>query len=108
MTGAALMLVATQAQALPNSGQVVAGQAAITSGQNALTVNQSSNRAILNWQGFNIGSGETVNVVEPSVSSIELGVTGLPLCDNPLCSVRLRQWEGGRRGLLRLDIHGQL
>lgn len=58
--------------ALPTGGQVTAGAAAISSTANALTVNQSSQRAAINWQSFNVGSSASVNFVQPSASSITL------------------------------------
>lgn len=36
------------------------------------TINQESERAILNWQSFNIGRGNVVNFVQPSKSSTAL------------------------------------
>lgn len=67
----------TGAQANPTGGNVVAGSAAITSAGKTLTVNQSSSRAIINWQGFSIGAGETTRLNLPSsVSAILNRVTG--------------------------------
>jgi hypothetical protein len=48
--------------ALPTNGQYVAGQGAITSSTNSVTVNQSSSHGIINWQGFSIGQGNSVLV----------------------------------------------
>jgi filamentous hemagglutinin family protein len=45
---------------LPSGGQVVAGQAAIGTVPGGVTINQSSNHAIINWQNFSVGSGNTV------------------------------------------------
>ncbi len=57
---------------LPTGGQVSAGSAAISSTANTLTVNQSSQRAAINWQSFSVGSGATVNFVQPNASSVIL------------------------------------
>ena len=57
---------------LPTGGQVAAGQASIVQNANTLTVNQASNRAIVNWSSFNVGSQATVNFVQPSQSSVSL------------------------------------
>ena len=46
--------------ALPTNGQYVAGQGTISGNGNSLTINQTSNRGIINWQGFSIGNGNTV------------------------------------------------
>lgn len=65
------------AHANPTGGQVVGGSASISNSGNTLTVTQTSSRAIINWQSFDIGSGETTQFVQPSSSSIALNrVTG--------------------------------
>ncbi|PTT81733.1 filamentous hemagglutinin, partial [Pelomonas sp. HMWF004] len=57
----------------PTGGTVVGGTASITSSTPGTTdIVQSSNRAIINWQSFSIGVGETVNFVQPSSSSVTL------------------------------------
>jgi large exoprotein involved in heme utilization and adhesion len=50
------------AQSLPQGGKVAAGGATIgqASGK-GLSIQQSSNRAVIDWTSFSIGSGETVN-----------------------------------------------
>ncbi len=56
--------------ALPGGGQAVAGQATISqpaAGQ--MNINQTSNRAVINWSTFGIASGETVNISQPSSQS---------------------------------------
>jgi len=63
---------ATATNTLPTGGQVTAGTAAISSTANTLTVNQGSQRAAINWQSFNIGSGATVNFVQPNASAVVL------------------------------------
>ena len=79
--GLAVSIVApddARGQSLPTGGQVVAGSAAISApSNNALTITQSSQNAIINWSGFSIGQGRTVDVVQPSSSSAMLNrVTG--------------------------------
>ena len=66
------------AQTLPQGGKVVAGGASIGKASAAgLTVQQSSNRAVIDWNSFSIGLGETVNFVLPGASSATLNrVTG--------------------------------
>jgi filamentous hemagglutinin family protein len=81
---------------LPSGGQTVAGEAKITSAGSTLTVNQTSQRAILSWSDFSIaqgaavqfnnGSGATLNrVTGGSVSSLDgvLGATGSVYLINP-------------------------
>ncbi|MGE0153605.1 MAG: right-handed parallel beta-helix repeat-containing protein [Reyranellaceae bacterium] len=55
---------------LPTGGQVVAGQATINQqNQSTLNVNQSSNKAIINWSSFDVGSDATVNFHQPNSGS---------------------------------------
>jgi filamentous hemagglutinin family protein len=56
----------------PAGGTVTSGAAAITVSGATTTINQTTNKAAINWQSFNIASGETVNFVQPSASSIAL------------------------------------
>jgi len=58
--------------ALPSGGQVAAGQASISQSGNAMTINQASDKAILNWSGFGIGADESVRFVQPSAASVAL------------------------------------
>ena len=57
-----------QAQANPSGAQVVSGTANIKQSGNLLTVTNSPN-AIINWQGFSIGAGQTTNFIQQSASS---------------------------------------
>lgn len=70
-------LLGSPAHALPQQGTVVGGQATInTSGPN-MNINQSSDRAIINWQSFNIGKSESVqhNMPQPGSAALHR-VTG--------------------------------
>src|SRR5579884_40392 len=67
-----LALVPGTALANPQGGNVVGGSASISSSGNTLTVNQTTNRAIINWGSFNISSGETTQFQQPNSSSITL------------------------------------
>lgn len=51
---------------------VSSGSASLRSSTNALTVDQHTDRAILNWQSFNVGAGNSVNFRQPSANSIAL------------------------------------
>jgi filamentous hemagglutinin family protein len=56
--------------ALPFGGQVVSGAANIDgSVPNVLTVTQSTEQAVVNWQSFNIGAGGTVSFVQPDAGA---------------------------------------
>lgn len=48
------------AQVLPSGGEVVAGAASITGTSNTLTVRQTTDKAIINWNSFSIGQGSSV------------------------------------------------
>lgn len=63
-----LALAYPGAQALPQGGQVVQGQVALSPG----LIQQGSDRAIVNWQGFSIAAGETLRVQQPGVNSVLL------------------------------------
>lgn len=72
-TTALLAALWSAATALPQGGQVVGGNATITQpNASTLTINQSSNRAMIDWQGFDIGSGEGVNFYLPGADGITL------------------------------------
>ena len=71
-----LLLCPVMAQAAPQGAQVVSGQAVIKQssqgGQSVTTVTQTSNKATLNWQQFNVGPAEIVKFVQPGVSSVSI------------------------------------
>src|SRR5580692_4169883 len=57
----------------PQGGSVAAGSATIGStAPNALTINQFSNRLIINWQDFSIAAGETTTFIQPSATAAVL------------------------------------
>ena len=62
----------------PLGAQVVGGNANVQGqGTANVTVQQNSNKAIINWNTFNIGANEAVQFVQPSSSSVTLNrVTG--------------------------------
>jgi filamentous hemagglutinin family protein len=68
----------TPAIAGPNGATVVGGAATVQGqGTAAVVVNQSSQSAIINWNTFNIGLGESTKINMPGASSVELDrVTG--------------------------------
>ncbi|MBB5985447.1 YDG domain-containing protein [Sphingobium lignivorans] len=49
------------AQTLPTGGQIVMGQAAIETHGQTTTVQQSSSKAIIDWNGFSVAKGATVD-----------------------------------------------
>jgi filamentous hemagglutinin family protein len=78
LTSAALLTCGLPATAGPDGANVVAGSASVQGqGTSSVTINQTSNRAIINWQHFNIGTGEKAQFIQPSSSSVALNrVTG--------------------------------
>ena len=59
----------------PTGGVVVGGNPVATitgQGTSLTTINQSANQAIINWQQFSIGAGDTVKFVQPSANAIAL------------------------------------
>jgi len=61
---------------LPTGGTVVRGNATIsqtaTAQAAAMTVNQSSQRAAVNWSTFNLGSAASINFVQPNAQAVTL------------------------------------
>ena len=57
---------------LPTGGQVVGGSANISQSGATMNINQSSQRAAINWQTFNVGASATVNFNQPSSNSVTL------------------------------------
>jgi filamentous hemagglutinin family protein len=72
LCAATLSGFASQSWALPRGASIAAGQAKITRQGGTLTVTSASSRAVLNWDSFSIGPSQTVNFVQPSVSSAVL------------------------------------
>ncbi|MGY5776270.1 MBG domain-containing protein [Rhizobium sp. LEGMi135b] len=66
------------AQSLPTGGQVAAGSATIGApSAGALTINQTSGSAVVNWQSFNVGKANRVTFVQPDANAAILNrVTG--------------------------------
>ncbi|WP_376094036.1 MBG domain-containing protein [Roseomonas sp. CCTCC AB2023176] len=66
------------AQTLPTGGSVASGTAVIaTPTAGWMTIQQGSDRAIVNWGGFSVGSGARVDIQQPSTGSAILNrVTG--------------------------------
>ena len=67
-----LLSLGATVYALPTGGAVVAGAASISSGALSTTINQSTQNAAINWQSFNIATGEAVRVLQPNSSSVLL------------------------------------
>lgn len=73
LTGMLSFAGATWAAALlPTGESVVAGSASVSRSGADMTVTTGSNRTIINWNGFGVGGGGTVQFVQPSASSAVL------------------------------------
>ena len=67
-----LLLMPSISYGLPAGGQLNAGQASISTIASQTTINQTSSKAVIDWNSFNISSSESVNFLQPSSSSITL------------------------------------
>jgi len=65
-----LLLYASAGFALPTGNELVAGSVNVsTPSAQQQQINQSSQKAIVNWQGFSIGPHESVNIQQPNASA---------------------------------------
>ncbi len=61
----------------PAGGQVAAGSATITQSGAVTTINQASQRAVINWNSFSVGANEAVRFNQPNSAAATLNrVTG--------------------------------
>ncbi|MFV3077790.1 MBG domain-containing protein, partial [Niveispirillum fermenti] len=58
--------------ALPTGGQVQSGVASITTSGAVMNVQQTTDKAIISWQQFNVGSGAYVHFQQPDAQSMTL------------------------------------
>ena len=58
--------------ASPVGGRVVAGQASITNTANGLRINQTTGKAAIDWNSFDIAANEAVQFIQPDTSSLVL------------------------------------
>lgn len=78
---ACLSLGSTQAQsagsglsptALPQGGSINTGSTVIGVNGAQMVINQTTDKASINWQSFNVGTAASVNITQPSASSVLL------------------------------------
>ncbi|WP_144043608.1 two-partner secretion domain-containing protein [Rhodopirellula baltica] len=74
----AVNMATTASAQNPTGGNVVAGAATISTAGSTLNVNASTDRAVINWQSFSIGQGNTANFNLPSASSAVLNRVTTP------------------------------
>lgn len=67
-----LSCLAGGAWADPDGGEVVAGQASISEDGAETTIRQMSDRAVINWRGFDIDVNELVRFIQPGRDSVAL------------------------------------
>ncbi|MGC8977470.1 MAG: filamentous hemagglutinin N-terminal domain-containing protein, partial [Candidatus Ratteibacteria bacterium] len=79
LVGKIFMLVASgyllfpvQALPLPTGADVVSGQSSITTNGTQMTITQTTEKSIINWQGYSIDLNEIVKYIQPSANSISL------------------------------------
>ncbi|MEC7119746.1 MAG: filamentous hemagglutinin N-terminal domain-containing protein, partial [Pseudomonadota bacterium] len=66
----AAVLAPCAVYALPQGGVVVAGQASITSpNPNHIQIAQASDRAVINWDSFNLAQQDSVKINQPSATA---------------------------------------
>ena len=56
----------------PEGGVVKGGAGSISGAGTTTTIEQLSNRMVIDWQSYNVAAGERVNYIQPSSSSISL------------------------------------
>ena len=65
-------LAPASANQLPTGAQVSAGSATVSQSGSVLTLKQTTPKAAVNWQTFNVGAQAQVDIVQPSSSSVLL------------------------------------
>ncbi len=69
--------LSSTALALPQNGQVTAGNGTIAQNGNTMNINQTTQNMGMNWNSYNIAKNETVNYHQPNADSVALNrVTG--------------------------------
>jgi len=72
-----LVMGTGRALAQPVGASVVAGRAQVSTSGSTTLINQSTAKAIINWQDFSVGAGATLQFNQPNAASITLNrVTG--------------------------------
>jgi len=73
LLGVLLAMHAGCSFALPTGGQTAAGGVTIaTPNARTMNVTQTTDKAIVNWSGFSVGRGESVNFAQPAATSMIL------------------------------------
>src|SRR5690606_280696 len=72
LTGAVQAWAAPDVDALPTGFNLVAGTVGVGTSGTTMTVSQSTQRAVVSWQTFDIGQNATVNFAQPDTNSMVL------------------------------------
>jgi hypothetical protein len=86
-----LLLYASASFALPTGNELAAGSVNVaTPSTEQLQINQSSQKAIINWQGFSIAEHESVNIQQPNANAALLNRLAInkPLAKRPFIQVQ--------------------
>jgi filamentous hemagglutinin family protein len=67
-----LLLAPALALAGPTGGVVTSGNAAINTQGAVTNITQATQKAAINWQGFSVAAGETVNFKQPNSAAVTL------------------------------------
>ena len=60
----------------PVDGHVSAGSASIANSGSTTTITQSTDKAVIDWRGFDVGASETTRFVQPATSSLTVNRVG--------------------------------
>ena len=72
VSGMLMITVYNPVYANPTGGTVTSGAATIAANGSTMTVTQTTGKTAINWQSFNIASGEKVQFVQPSANAVAL------------------------------------
>jgi len=64
--------VCLEAAPLPTGASVAAGDVAIATAAQVMTVRQASDKAVINWDSFSVGAGHKVDFAQPGAASVTL------------------------------------
>lgn len=108
-----LLISASPCLANPAGGKVVGGKAGITQKPGLTNIDQTTDRAIINWQSFSIDRGELTQFNQPGRDSISLNrvVGNDPSQIHGHLKANGNVWLVNQNGVLfgesaRVDVHG--
>ena len=73
---ASIVLTPAMSSSLPQGGIVSAGQATIADGVGRVDINQISDKAVIDWRGFDLKDGETTEFHQPGNNSLTVNRVG--------------------------------